>query len=399
MQTPLWRRISVLAALAMSAFIFNTTENLPIGLLNLISDDLNVSLPSAGFLVTGYGLTVAVVSLPLAAVTRRVPRRQVLTVLLAVLVVSTLASVLVASYPLLLTARVITALAQALFWAVLGPTAVGLFAPELRGRVIAVMSVCGSLATVLGVPAGTWLGQHSGWQMPFFILSAMALVAMVMIATLLPTSRPEDSHGAFGSSPDARRFAVVIAVTALSVTGMFAGFTYITDFLTALTGFADRTVGVMLFVFGAAGTAGVVVVGPLLDRIPRGSLLLTVGGQTVALLGLGAVPGNKVAVVILLAVLGLSAAPVFMATQARMLHVAPGRTEIAFAANSAAFNVGVAVGALLGGVLLSAYDARAGFLTGAALSAAALALLVIDPMLPATGRPAGDARIAVAVPD
>ncbi|MFG1955085.1 MFS transporter [Micromonospora sp. NPDC048830] len=390
MRSPLWSRITVLAALALSAFVFNTTENLPIGLLSLISEDLDVSLPSAGFLVTGYGLTVAVLSLPLAHVTRRVPRRHVLSWLLALLVVSTLASVMIRSYPVLFGARVVTAIAQALFWAVLGPTAVGLFSPERRGRVIAVMSVFGSLATVLGVPAGTWLGQHSRWQVPFFALTALGLVALVVIAVLLPTTRPEESHGAFGSHPDGRRFAIVIATTALSVTGMFAGFTYITDFLTKLTEFSEQSVGALLFVFGAAGTAGVVAVGPLLDRMPRGSLLLTVGVQAVALLGLGALAGNQVAVVILLGVLGCSAAPVFMATQARILRVAPGRTEIGFAANSAAFNVGVALGALIGGVLLSAFDARAGFLVGAALTAASVLLLLVDPLLPTVERPAGE---------
>ncbi|HLL64410.1 MAG TPA: MFS transporter [Micromonosporaceae bacterium] len=381
MQAPLWRRVSILAALALSAFAFNTTENLPIGLLNLISDDLGVSLPSAGFLVTGYGLTVAVVSLPLAAVTQRIARRYVLTVLLGVLVLSTLASVLIASYPLLFGARVVTAVAQALFWAVLGPTAVGLFPRERRGRVIAVMSVCGSLATVLGVPAGTWLAQHSRWQVPFLVITLLGLVALVIIAVLLPTTRPEESHGAFASHPDVWRFAIVIATTTLSVTGMFTGFTYITDFLTTLTGFAERSVGDMLFVFGAAGTAGVVAVGPLLDRVPRGSSLLTFGVQGVALLLLGLFPDNKVLVVVLLGLLGFSAAPVFMATQARILRVAPGRTEIGFAANSAAFNVGVAAGALLGGLLLSPPDARAGFLVGAALTALSVGLLLVDPLL------------------
>ncbi|WP_229075519.1 MFS transporter [Actinoplanes sp. DH11] len=383
MQAPLWRRVSILAALALSAFIFNTTENLPIGLLSLISDDLGVSLPSAGFLVTGYGLTVAVVSLPLAAVTQRIPRRYVLTALLAILVISTLASVLIASYPLLFGARVVTAIAQALFWAVLGPTAVGLFPRERRGRVIAVMSVCGSLATVLGVPAGTWLAQHSSWQTPFLVITLLGLVALVIVAVLLPTTRPEESHGAFGSHPDTWRFAIVIATTVLSVTGMFAGFTYITEFLTKLTGYTEASVGGMLFVFGAAGTAGVVAVGPLLDRLPRGSLLLTVGLQGVSLLMLGLFPGNKILVVVMLGLLGFSAAPVFMATQARILRVAPGRTEIGFAANSAGFNVGVAAGSLIGGLLLSPFDARAGFLVGAALTALSVALLLVDPLLPA----------------
>lgn len=159
----LWHRLAVLVALMLSAFTFNTAENLPIGLLELISEGLRVSVPAVGYLVTGYGVTVAVASLPLAHLTRAVPRRHVLTGLLAVLIVSSLAAALSTSYSLLLAARLLTALAQALFWAVMGPVAVGLFLPEARGRVIGALSVAGSLALVLGVPAGTgWAGGATG---------------------------------------------------------------------------------------------------------------------------------------------------------------------------------------------------------------------------------------------
>lgn len=124
----------MLGALMLAAFTFNTAENLPIGLLDLISESLRVSLPAVGLLVTGYGLTVAVASLPLAHVPRAVPRRHVLTGLLAALVVSSLVAAPATSYGVLLAARLLTAVAQALFWAVTGPVAVGLFGPEVQGR-------------------------------------------------------------------------------------------------------------------------------------------------------------------------------------------------------------------------------------------------------------------------
>ncbi|XTZ16589.1 MFS transporter [Micromonospora echinospora] len=386
MASATWRRVTVLLALALSAFTFNTTENLPIGLLPLISEDLDVTFSSVGYLVTGYGLTVAVVSLPLAQVTRDLPRRWVLTGVLAVLVLSTLVSIVAASYWVLLTARIATAVAQALFWAVMAPVAVGLFAPEVRGRVIAVMSVGGSLATVLGVPAGTWLGQQGGWRAPFLVLTALSLAALVLIAVLLPTSRPQDSHGAYGSAPHTGRFVVTLLATAVSVTGMFAGFTYVVRLLTDVTGFTDETVSVMLFVFGLAGIAGVSGVGQILDRFPNGALVLTIGFQAVALLGLWLFATEKVVVVAMLALLGASAAPVFMATQARILVVAPGRTEIGFAANSAAFNVGIAVGAAVGGLVLAPLGARGVFGIGALVTVAALAVVAGESLL--AGRPA-----------
>ncbi len=161
-----WHALAVLVALMLAAFTFNTAENLPVGLLELISESLRVSLSAVGLLVTGYGVTVAVASVPLAHFVRAVPRRHVLTGLLAALVVSSLVAALSTSYWLLLVARLLTALAQALFWAVMGPVAVGLFAPEVGGRVVGALSVAGSLALVLGVPAGTWLGQQSDWQVP-----------------------------------------------------------------------------------------------------------------------------------------------------------------------------------------------------------------------------------------
>lgn len=180
-QSAPWHRSAVLLALMLAAFTFNTAENLPIGLLELISGSLRVSVSAVGLLVTGYGVTVALASLPLVHATRTVPRRHVLTRLLTALVLASVVAALATSYWLVLTARLLTALAQALFWAVMGPVAVGLFAPEIRGRVVGALSIAGSLALVLGVPAGTWLGRQSVWQVPVVVLAALGLVSLLTI--------------------------------------------------------------------------------------------------------------------------------------------------------------------------------------------------------------------------
>ncbi|MFE6360482.1 MFS transporter [Streptomyces sp. NPDC057806] len=373
---PAWRRGAVVAALMLAAFTFNTTENLPVGLLPLMADDLGVSLPAAGILVTGYALTVVVVSLPLAHATRAIPRRHLLTALLGLLAAASWVSALDAvSYGPLLAARATTALAQALYWSVMGPVAVGLYPPERRGRIIGLLSVGGSLATVLGVPAGTWLGGHAGWRTPFAVLGALALVSLVAVALLLPTSRPQESHSAYGVAPDRRRFLAVVTVTALSVTGVFTAFTYVAVFLDEVGGFDEAAVGAVLLAFGAAGLAGVTVTGMLLDRFPRATLAVPVTTQTLALLGLYAAGHSQVAAVALLMLLGASVGPAFMASQSQVLQVAPGRTESALAANSVAFNAGVAVGALLGGGLFTAVGVRGTFLAGGLLTAGALAVL------------------------
>jgi len=370
-----WRRAAVVAALMLAAFTFNTAENLPVGLLASMAADLGVSLGAVGALVTGYGLTVAVVSLPFARLTRSVPRRHLLAGLLGLLALASWASALrEVSYGLLMAARVVTAFAQAAFWVAMGPVAVGLFPPERRGRVMGLLSVGGSLATVLGVPGGTWLGGHGGWRAPFWVLGALALVSLLVVAALLPTSHPRESHAAYGVAPDRRRFLVVVSVTALSVTGVFTAFTYVAALLKDVGGFGAGAVSGVLFAFGAAALAGVAVTGPLLDRFPRATLAVPVATQAIALLGLYAGAGSQVASVALLTLLGASVAPVFMATQSQVLRVAPGRTETALATNSVAFNVGVALGALVGGGLLHGVGVRGLFLVGGLLTVGALAV-------------------------
>ncbi|MEU3861543.1 MFS transporter [Streptomyces sp. NPDC028722] len=359
----------------LAAFTFNTAENLPIGLLELIPESLRVPVPAVGLLITGYGVTVAVASLPLAHVTRAAPRRQVLTGLLAVLVVSGAVAALATSYWLLLVARLWTALAQALFWAVTGPVAVGLFAPGVRGRVVGALSVAGSLALVLGVPAGTWLGRQGDWRVPVAVPAVLGLVCLVMIAVSLPTSRPEEEPAAYGSSPDARRFRTVLAAGTLSATGAFAGYTYIVRFLGGVSGFSPDAVTALLVAFGGACLAGVSITGALLDRCPRAALTTAVATQAAGMFGLYATGTHPVAAVVFLVLMGGALGPVFMATQNAMLHCAPGRTDIALAANSGAYNAGIATGAMLGALMLSLAGVRGIFLVGGLLTAGACAVL------------------------
>ncbi|MEV7977860.1 MFS transporter [Streptomyces sp. NPDC086519] len=360
----------------LAAFTFNTAENLPVGLLELISASLRVSLSAVGLLVTGYGLTVAVASVPIAHVVRAVPRRHVLTALLAALVVSSLVAALATSYWPLLGARLLTALAQALFWAVTGPVAVGLFAPRVRGRVVGALSVAGSLALVLGVPAGAWLGRQSDWRVPVAVLAASGLLSLLTIAALLPTSRPQDEPAAYATRPDVRRFRTVLTAGTLSATGAFAGFTYLVRFLGEVSGFATGTTDLLFVVFGAAGLAGVSVTGAFLDRFPYSALPAAVATQAVGMLGLYTAGGNPAGAVVSLVLMGGALGPVFMTAQNEMLHCAPGRTDLALAANSGSYNAGIAAGAALGGLILSLAGVRGTFLAGGLLSAGACAVLL-----------------------
>lgn len=378
---PSWHRPAVLVALMLAAFTFNTAENLPIGLLALISESLRVSVSAVGLLVTGYAVTVAVASLPLAHVMRAVPRRHVVTGLLAALVVSSLVAALATSYWVLLVARLLTALAQALFWAVTGPVAVGLFPSEIRGRVVGALSVAGSLALVLGVPGGILLGRQNGWPAPIALLAALGLASLTVIALLLPTSRPEAEPAAYGISPDTSRFGIVLAAGTLSAAGAFAGFTYLVKFLDDVAGISPSTVSALFVAFGVACLAGVSVTGALLDRFPQAALATAVATQAVGMLGLYAAGSDPAAAVVFLMMMGGALGPVFMTTQNTMLYCAPGRTDLALGANSGCYNAGMAAGAALGGLILHLADVRGVFLLGGLLTAAACVVLLIGWLL------------------
>ena len=374
-----WRSTAVLLALMLAAFTFNTAENLPVGLLERVSESLDVPLPTVGLLVTGYGLTVAVASVPLAHLVRKVPRRHVLSGVLAALVVSSAGAALAASYGQLLAARLLTALAQALFWAVMGPVAVGLFAPGVRGRVVAALSLAGSLALVLGVPAGSLLGRTTTWQVPVAALALLGLVSLVTVAALLPTSRPEEEAAAYGTNPDRRAFRTVLAAGFLSSAGAFAGFTYLVTYLGDVSGFSPGATDTLLVLLGVACLAGVGVTGALLDRFPRQALTTAVTVQATGMLGLYATGPHQGAAVAFLILMGAALGPVFMATQNAMLHWAPGRMDLALAANSGAYNAGIAAGAALGSATVTLADLRTTFLTGGLLTTTSCTLLLLTP--------------------
>jgi DHA1 family inner membrane transport protein len=379
------RHVGALIALALAAFAYVTTETLPIGLLSLISRGTHSSLSGVGLLVTYYGLVVVVVTIPLTQLTRRVPRRYLMSGLLAVFALATLGSAMSSSYGLLLASRVVTAFSQAVFWAVVGATAAGMFPQRVRGRAVSLVFAGTSLAALLGVPAGTWIGQHFGWRAPFAALSAVALLTMLAIAFLLPTSKPGEGEAARGTAPDARRYWLTIAVVSLAGTAAFASFTYITPFLTQVSGFSLGALSLILLVRGIAGLAGVYMGGRMGDWNPSIAIGTPVALQALALCALYLAGGQPVAAVILVSVAGLSFSAMCTALTGRVLRVAPGSTDMANAGTSIAVNIGITAGALIGGLLLPAYGVRSTVLVGGLLSIAALAVVFCElPLRPRT---------------
>ncbi|MEV4617677.1 MFS transporter [Asanoa sp. NPDC049573] len=372
------RATAALVALSLAAFAYVTTELVPIGLLTLIAPDLGRSRSAVGLLVTGYAFVVVVASLPLTYLTKRVPRRRLLTATFAIFVLATALAALAHSYWVLAGARLAAAATQAMFWSVVGSTVTGLFPAEVRGRIVARFSVGPALAPVLGVPLATWIGQQAGWRTAFAVLAAVGLVTGAVVTTLLPSFPPADGGAARGTTPDAARYRTLLVITAVGITGFFTAQTYITPFLLDVSGFASAALSVLLLVSGVAGVFGTMLVGRFIDSRPVVAMatpLTLVGSSLLLLYAFGPV---KPVTVVLLALAGLAFSALAAAVQGRTLQLAPGNTDLASAGVGSAFNAGIASGSLLGGTLLPAAGTRPLPLVGGLLVLTALAVALLD---------------------
>ncbi|MFD2027449.1 MFS transporter [Promicromonospora aerolata] len=372
------RAIVALLALSVSAFTFVTAENLPGGLLTLIAPDLGRSTSEIGLLVSVYAAVVVLTSWPLSRLTRRFPRRYVLAATTAVCTVGTLWSAVAIGYADLMVARMVTALGQALFWSVVTPAAASLFAPAVRGKMIARLAIGNSLAPLLGVPLGTWIGQQTSWRTAFLAFSVVSLVACITMAIAMPDVDAEQSGTAVGTHPSMRRFLVLMAVTALLVTGGFMMITFVTQFLLETAGFPDRYLSALLLCQGAAGLAGTLLIGQVLDKRPWQTVLVALGLLTSALLLLWGLGHTPALALVGLALFGLAFSAIPPALSFLSMQVAPGATESATAISSSVFNIGIGSGSALGALVVATVGVSTVPLVGAAFVLAALAVLAID---------------------
>lgn len=385
------RSVVALLALAVAAFCYVTAETVPVGLLTEVATDLEVPASQVGLLVTGYAVTVVVVTLPLVRACARVPRRPLVLALMALLALSAVLSALAPTYALLFAARVLGALSQSVFWGVVAPVAAGMFPVHVRGRVMAVVFTGGSLGPMLGVPAGTWLGQVAGWRATFAALAALTLVALLALVVALRTSVPAHAHAGRGTHPDARGYAMVLATNVLAVAGFFAVFTYTSGFVTLVAGIPAVLLGPLLLARGVADFGGIAAGGVLTDRDQRLAVVLPLAVLTLTLVGLFALGTAPWAAATGIVLTGVAMGAVTPALSNRVMELAPGSTDTASAGAAIAYNVGIALGSALGGLTLTLAGTRSTALTGAVLAVAALvvALRTRAPVGPAGRAPAG----------
>ncbi|MBB1636127.1 MFS transporter [Cupriavidus sp. UME77] len=383
-----------LYALTAGAFGIGVTEFIIMGLLLEVGTDLGVSIAAAGLLISGYALGVVAGAPVMTALTARWPRKTALLALMVIFTIGNAACALAPNYTLLMAARVLTALAHGTFFGVGSVVATGLVAPHKRASAIAVMFTGLTVASVLGVPFGTWLGQAYGWRASFWAVAAVGLLAVLVIALAVPAEREAPQ------APDLRRdlralmrrpVLLGLLTTVLGYAGVFAVFTYIAPILTQITGFADSAVSPILLVFGVGLVAGNLLGGKLADRHLQATVLGSMLALAVVLGLMSFVLHSKVLSVIFIGLLGVAAFATVAPLQMWVLERASGAGQsLASSFNIAAFNLGNAIGAWLGGVVITRGPGLGAVTRVAALvpvAAVAVALLAIrlDRGTPADG--------------
>ena len=345
-----------LYSLTAGAFGIGTTEFVIMGLLLQVAADLHVTIAAAGLLISGYALGVFVGAPLLTAATGKMPRKAALVALMVIFTIGNIACALAPSYGWLMAARVLTSLAHGTFFGVGAVVATGMVPAERKASALSTMFTGLTVATLLGVPAGAWLGLHFGWRATFWAVAAIGVLATAIIALLVPHDAGRREPIAFIDELKAvARTQVLLGllITVLGFAGVFTVFTYIQPILTRLTGFAEGSVSPILLIFGVGMIVGNLIGGRLADRQLVSTLLGTLVALALVLGLMTFVLHNKPATIVFTGLLGVAAFATVSPMQLRVLQKAEGAGQsLASSFNIAAFNLGNALGAWLGGVVI-----------------------------------------------
>jgi predicted MFS family arabinose efflux permease len=367
------------AALGLGAFVFVTSELMPVGLLPEISEGLNKSESTTGLLMTGYAWLVALISLPLTLLTAKVERKKLLIGLLCFFSLGNLLAGFAANYGMMLLARALVAVGHSVFWAITPPLAARL-APEGRYTTgLATVSAGVTLSTVLGMPLGTFMGHHFGWRISFMIVSAVGVLIILVLLAILPKI-PSMNAGSVKSLPSLAKNKVLIAcyaVTLLIVTGHFTPYTFLVPYLSKVVDVQDKTIVILLLVFGASALPGIYTAGKLVDKRMRGLLLGFGAIFVLSLSGIYFVNASVPGTVALMILWSMSMSVAGITFQVWVLKAAPHAVDAAMAVQSGIFNVGIGLGAVLGGVAFDHIGAAYLGFSGAVFIIPALALIFV----------------------
>ncbi|MGY1453810.1 MFS transporter [Streptomyces sp. SS8] len=400
-----------LLALAVAAFGIGTTEFVMMGLLPNVADDLGVSVPTAGHLVSAYALGVVIGAPLLAAVGVRVPRRRMLIALMGLFTLGNLASALAPGYGTLLAGRVLAGLPHGAFFGVGAVVAARLVREGRQARAVATMFLGLTVANIVGVPGGTALGQQLGWRATFLVVTVIGLVAMGALAALVPYLPLERRGGGAGDAGAGaggggavrelrrevralgdRQVLLGLLTAVFGFAGVFALYSYLASMVTEVTGMAESSVTVVLALFGVGMTLGALAAGPLTDRALRPTLYGALGALALVLVAFRFtvhVPWAAMVTVVVIGAVGfMTTTPLQMLVMEKARH-AP---TLAAASNHSAFNLANAGGAWAGGTAIAAgWGWTSPALVGAGLAVVGLVIAVVAGVLDRAGRgaPAG----------
>ncbi|WP_405458814.1 MFS transporter [Streptomyces sp. NBC_00101] len=367
--------------LGLSVFALGTSEFMLSGLLPPIADDMGVSIPRAGLLISAFAIGMVVGAPLLAVATLRLPRRTTLIALISVFGLGQVAGALAPTYEVLFVSRVVSALACAGFWAVGAAVAIAMVPKNARARAMAVMIGGLSIANVMGVPLGAFLGEGLGWRSAFWAVGAASAVALVGVVLKIPRIPVPEQRPLLRQELAIyrdRHVWLAIVITALAAGGVFCAFSYLSPLLTDVAGLSSGWVPWVLALFGAGALVGTTVGGRVADAHLFGVLLSGIAASTVFLVALALFASSPVAVVLIAFLLGFSAFYTAPALNARMFDVAGAAPTLAGATATAAFNLGNTAGPWLGGAVI---DADLGYASpawgGAAMLVAGLAAVAL----------------------
>ncbi|WP_370949904.1 Cmx/CmrA family chloramphenicol efflux MFS transporter [Amycolatopsis sp. cg5] len=369
-----------LFVLGLTVFSLGTTEFMIAGLLPELSTAFGVSLPQTGMLISLFALGVVVGAPLITAATTRIPRKAALIGLLGVFIVGEVIAAAAPSYGVLMAARVVTAVAHGSFFGIGAVVAANLVEPAKRARAISVMFGGLTIATIAGVPLGTFVGQHFGWRATFLAVAILGVIDLIGVIALVP-HQPRAGH--IGVRQELAAFRnkkvwLALATTMLSQAALYTAYTYISPLLTDVSGFSAGLVPPLLALFGVGTFLGSVLGGRLADRSLMGTLCAGLLVLAVMLGAFSLAAHSKPAMIVTLFLFGVGSFLINPALQTRVMNETEGAPTLASTSNISAFNIGNALGPWLGGLGISA---GAGFLSpswiGAGLAVASLAVALV----------------------
>ena len=342
-----WLRV---VTLAIAAFIFNTTEFVPVGLLSDIAESFQMETAQVGIMLTIYAWVVALMSLPFMLLTSQMERRKLLIGLFTLFIGSHVLSFMAWNFTVLVISRIGIAFAHAVFWSITASLAIRLAPAGKRAQALSLIATGTALAMVLGLPIGRIVGQYFGWRTTFFAIGMGALVTLVCLIKLLP-ALPSEHSGSLKSLPLLMRRPALLGIyllTVIVVTAHYTAYSYIEPFVQVVAGFSANFATVLLLILGGAGIIGSVLFGKLGNRHASALVSCAIGLLLACLLLLMPAAGSESHLALLSLFWGVAIMIIGLGMQVKVLALAPDATDVAMSLFSGIFNLGIGAGALVG---------------------------------------------------